>query len=214
MNFQAKSTIIKVDEFEIFVIKKRIKYARIKVDKQGFISLNLPLNYPKDLAKKFLNENLEWIRSKANNAKSKILPKNKTMLLGKIYEFKFDDSFKSVKIIGDEIHTPNLEKYLKFKKEFAKNEFNKFIEIYAPIIGKNINKVTIRDMKTRWGSCNSTKGYINLAINLVEKSPDLIEYVILHELTHLLYPHHQKSFYNYIENLMPDFKAREKKLKN
>ena len=67
-------------------------------------------------------------------------------------------------------------------------------------------------MTTRWGSCNSRKGYINLSLNLIEKAPDLVEYVVLHELAHLIYPHHQKSFYDFIAKLMPDFKAREKQL--
>lgn len=208
------STLIKFNEFDILVTKKRVKHARLKVDRECKITLSLPLRYPKFMAMLFLEDNLEWLRNKVTKNKALMLPKNKTMLLGKIYEFKFDESFKSVKILGSEIYAPNLDKYLKFKKEFAKNEFNKFIEIYAPIIGKKVNKVTVRDMKTRWGSCNSTKGYINLALNLIEKSPDLIEYVVLHELTHLLYPHHKKSFYDYIESLMPDFRMREKRLRS
>ena len=106
-----------------------------------------------------------------------------------------------------------LKKFIKFKRSFAKNEYIKFINLYLPTIKKPINKLTIRDMKTRWGSCNFKKGYINLALNLVEKSPELIEYVVLHELTHLIFPHHQKSFYDYIANLMPDFRDREKRLK-
>ena len=87
-----------------------------------------------------------------------------------------------------------------------------FIAKFAPAINRKINRVVVRKMTTRWGSCNSRKGYINLSLNLIEKAPELVEYVVLHELAHLIYPHHQKSFYGFIAALMPDFRSREKRL--
>lgn len=207
------SKFIKFDEFDIKVTKKRVKYARLRVDRNGDIYLTLPILFPKFMVLEFLNKNKAWIENRVNFIKSKSLPENKTMLLGQIYSLKFDESFKKTEILCDEIRALNLNEFIKFKKDFAKNEYMKFINLYLPIINKPINKLTIRDMKTRWGSCNFKKGYINLALNLVEKSPELIEYVVLHELTHLIFPHHQKSFYDYIANLMPDFRDREKRLK-
>ncbi|MCZ6174389.1 M48 family metallopeptidase [Campylobacter ureolyticus] len=207
------SKFIKFDKFDIKATKKRVKYARLRVDRNGDIYLTLPILFPKFMVLEFLNKNKAWIENRVNFIKSKSLPENKTMLLGQIYSLKFDESFKKTEILCDEIRALNLNEFIKFKKDFAKNEYMKFINLYLPIINKPINKLTIRDMKTRWGSCNFKKGYINLALNLVEKSPELIEYVVLHELTHLIFPHHQKSFYDYIANLMPDFRDREKRLK-
>lgn len=207
------SKFIKFDKFDIKATKKRVKYARLRVDRNGDIYLTLPILFPKFMVLEFLNKNKAWIENRVNFIKSKSLPENKTMLLGQIYSLKFDESFKKTEILCDEIRALNLNEFIKFKKDFAKNEYMKFINLYLPIINKPINKLTIRDMKTRWGSCNFKKGYINLALNLVEKSPELIEYVVLHELTHLIFPHHQKSFYDYIASLMPDFRDREKRLK-
>ena len=207
------NTLIKFDEFEITVTKKRVKYARLKVSKDAKIALSLPINYSDSLMFKFLQTHKEWLKQTVEKRKASMLPKNKTMLLGQIYTLKLDESLKEVQILESEILTPNLTEFTKFKKDFARNEFVKFIEIYQPIVDKKINKIVVRDMKTRWGSCNSKKGYINLALNLVEKNPKLIEYVVFHELTHLLYPHHQKSFYKFIESLMPDYKLREKMLR-
>ncbi|AKT90981.1 putative protein (DUF45 domain) [Campylobacter ureolyticus RIGS 9880] len=206
------SKFIKFDKFDIKATKKRVKYARLRVDRNGDIYLTLPILFPKFMVLEFLNKNKAWIENRVNFIKSKSLPENKTMLLGQIYSLKFDESFKKTEILCDEIRALNLNEFIKFKKDFAKNEYMKFINLYLPIINKPINKLTIRDMKTRWGSCNFKKGYINLALNLVEKSPELIEYVVLHELTHLIFPHHQKSFYDYIASLMPDFRDREKRL--
>ncbi len=67
-------------------------------------------------------------------------------------------------------------------------------------------------MKSRWGSCNHTKGYINLNLKLIEKPTICIEYVVFHELAHLIYPNHSQKFYNYLTLYMPDWKVRKLKL--
>ncbi|PSM51750.1 peptidase, M48 family (DUF45 domain) [Campylobacter blaseri] len=205
--------ILKFEDYEINIKYKKMKYARLKVDKESNIYLSLPLRFPDYQALNFIKKNETWIQKTITKNKNRALPKDKTYLKGVIYTLKFDENFKRVEVANDTILAPNLEIFMKFKKEFAKKEFMKFIEIYKPLVKKDVNRVVVRDMKTRWGSCNSKKGYINLALKLIEKSPDIIEYVVLHELTHLIYPHHQKSFYDFIKKIMPDYKDREKKLK-
>ena len=111
-----------------------------------------------------------------------------------------------------EIYAPSLAALEDYKKAFARRIYGHFIAKFAPAVNRKISRVVVRKMTTRWGSCNSRKGYINLSLNLIEKAPELIEYVVLHELTHLIYPHHQKSFYGFIAGLMPDFRSREKRL--
>ena len=81
---------------------------------------------------------------------------------------------------------------------------------YNKITQKDSINVRIRKMKTRWGSCNKTKKYINLNLNLIKKPKICIEYVVFHELAHLIYPNHSKDFYNYLSLYMSDWKEREK----
>lgn len=145
-------------------------------------------------------------------------------LYGANFEGKFDTSeftqhldelkFKSSdeRKFDGEIYAPSLAALENYKKAFARRIYGHFIAKFAPTVNRKINRVVIRKMTTRWGSCNSRKGYINLSLNLIEKAPELVEYVVLHELTHLIYPHHQKSFYDFIAKLMPDFKTREQRL--
>ena len=123
-------------------------------------------------------------------------------------KFKISDERK----FDGEIYAPNLAALENYKKTFARRVYEHFIAKFAPAVNRKINRVVVRKMTTRWGSCNSHKGYINLSLNLIEKAPELVEYVVLHELTHLIYPHHQKSFYDFIAKLMPDFKTREQRL--
>ena len=123
-------------------------------------------------------------------------------------KFKSSDERK----FDGEIYAQNLAALENYKKAFARHIYGHFIAKFAPAVNRKINRVVVRKMTTRWGSCNSRKGYINLSLNLIEKAPELVEYVVLHELAHLIYPHHQKSFYGFIEGLMPDFKTREQRL--
>ena len=96
--------------------------------------------------------------------------------------------------------------------ENAKKLFPKFMEKWLEILDEHVEKVAIKPMKTRWGSCNYVKKYVNLNTELIKRTPFEIEYVVLHELTHLKYPNHGKSFYNYIERYMPNYKIAEKML--
>ena len=138
---------------------------------------------------------------------------------GKFDASKFDPhldepKFKSLdeRKFDGEIYAPNLAALENYKKTFARRIYEHFIAKFAPAVNRKINRIVVRKMTTRWGSCNSRKGYINLSLNLIEKAPELVEYVVLHELAHLIYPHHQKSFYGFITGLMPDFKMLEQRL--
>ena len=145
-----------------------------------------------------------------------------------LYGAKFDGEFSAIKFnaqpneakfasadgskFDGEIYAASLAALENYKKAFARRIYGHFIAKFAPAVNRKINRVVVRKMTTRWGSCNSRKGYINLSLNLIEKAPELVEYVVLHELTHLIYPNHQKSFYGFIAALMPDFRSREKRL--
>ncbi len=145
-----------------------------------------------------------------------------------LYGAKFDGEFSAIKFNAQpneakfasadgrkfrrQIYAASLAALENYKKAFARRIYGHFIAKFAPAVNRKINRVVVRKMTTRWGSCNSRKGYINLSLNLIEKAPELVEYVVLHELTHLIYSHHQKSFYGFIAALMPDFRSREKRL--
>lgn len=73
--------------------------------------------------------------------------------------------------------------------------------------------VSIRRMRTRWGSCSVHGGSIRLNAYLCFAEKDCVDYVVLHELTHFIYPDHSKSFYAFIERFMPDWKQRRERLK-
>ena len=97
-----------------------------------------------------------------------------------------------------------------FKKAFALELYLRYIEKFSPRIGRKIARVRVRKMQTRWGSCNHAKGYLNFSLSLIERDRRFVEYVVLHELAHLIHANHGADFYALIAKIMPDFKARIK----
>lgn len=79
--------------------------------------------------------------------------------------------------------------------------------------GFQYNRVSLRNQKTRWGSC-SPNNNISLNINLVSLPQDLMDYVLLHELTHTKIKNHSKDFWHHLEKHIPGPKQQNKKLRN
>lgn len=97
-----------------------------------------------------------------------------------------------------------------FKKAFALELYLRYIEKFSPRIDRKIVRVRVRKMQTRWGSCNHAKGYLNFSLSLIERDPRFVEYVVLHELAHLIHANHGADFYALIAQIIPDFRARIK----
>lgn len=110
----------------------------------------------------------------------------------------------------DAIFCESEGEFAAFKKAFALELYLRYIEKFSPRIGRGIARVRVRKMQTRWGSCNHAKGYLNFSLSLIERDPRFVEYVVLHELAHLVHANHGADFYALIAQIMPDFRARIK----
>lgn len=86
------------------------------------------------------------------------------------------------------------------------------VKHYAPIIGVNYNQIAIRTQRTRWGSCSS-KGNLNFNCLLGLTPPEVLDYVVVHELCHLIELNHSKQFWDAVERTMPDYNIHRKWLK-
>lgn len=89
----------------------------------------------------------------------------------------------------------------------------KRVEYYAGIIGVTYGRITIRNQKTRWGSCSS-KGNLNFNCLLMLMPPEIIDYVVVHELCHRKEMNHSKTFWDEVAKVIPDCKEKEKWLKD
>ena len=101
-------------------------------------------------------------------------------------------------------------------KKYTDEEFINIIKVsvdkYSSLMNLFPNKVKIKDMKYAWGSCTSNKN-ISFNSELIYFEKEIIEYVIVHELSHLKYMNHQKEFWNLVERYIPNHKYLRKELK-
>lgn len=215
-------------EKKLNIVYKRIKNINIRIKSFHEIYVSVPIGTPKSYVDKVLAKRAAWIEAKLsgfskfeNIQKPKYKSGESILYLGKNYTLKVFKSTQNRVIL----HDKTIELFVKvdefakkeelicsWYKEEAKKVFHEAIEKFHPLIQKDINRVSIKKMKTRWGSCNHTKGYINLNLHLIKTPLTCIEYVVFHELAHLIHPNHSKKFYRFLEKHMEDFKGREKRL--
>jgi hypothetical protein len=82
------------------------------------------------------------------------------------------------------------------------------LALWEPRLGVSVERFYVRRMKSRWGSCNPRARTIRLNTELATKPPALLEYIVMHELVHLLEPTHNARFYSLMDRYMPDWKAQ------
>ena len=218
------------------VHRKKIKNINLRIKPNMEVYISVPMNLHRDYIENFIHSKESWIKSvlkKVEDVKEK--QKGFEYKTGEIHKFLGKEynltvktgNFNSVNLVNNEkkpniILTVNeniLENIDEKKKimekwyfENAKKLFPQFMEKWLKILDEHVEKVSIKPMKTRWGSCNYVKKYITLNTELIKRTPFEIEYVVLHELTHLKYPNHGKGFYNYVERYIPNYKIAEKML--
>ncbi|KAA6234061.1 M48 family metallopeptidase [Campylobacter sp. LR291e] len=193
-------------EGRVFYYKiKPIKYLHLKFN-EGFFYLSIPKKTSQKLVYNFLDKNKTWLENVEKNYKKD----ENFYFLNKCYELNFNPSFKKTFFNKTCINSPSKRHLNAFLKMNARLIFSFYLKKYARLTNLNYTHLSIKTMKTRWGSCNHKKGYINLNIKLMQKSLKCIEYVILHELTHIKFPNHSKEFYAFIENFMPEYRQIEK----
>ena len=86
------------------------------------------------------------------------------------------------------------------------------LEYYAPRLGVTFNRVAIRDQKSRWGSC-SAKQNLNFNWKLIMAPPEVLDYVVIHELCHLIEFNHSPRFWRLVEGQMPEYECWKRWLK-
>ena len=101
-----------------------------------------------------------------------------------------------------------MKKWLKRMQTEVFSEICKEIYPLFQPYGVKYPLIKIRDMKSRWGSCQPQKKIITLNGKMIAAQREAIEYVILHEFAHFIHPNHSKDFYGLVEKLMPDWKER------
>ena len=172
---------------------------------------HIPLYYIEQLVSK----RSSWIRKKINYIQSrpKVAPKEFVegegfLYLGKTYGLKFVDSDEIC--LGENLCIPRkmLPKASVYLKEWyrtqAAQKIQERTEWHAKKMGVDYKSINIRDAKSRWGSCNS-KGALSFNWRLIMVPLEVFDYVVVHELTHLLELNHSDNFWTKVRILEPNY---------
>lgn len=202
-------------EYDVIIERKNNKntYIRVKEDLRIYVTTNYFVT--KNQIKKILDENYKYIKKMLMRQKNEIEKQSLFFYLGNSYDIIIIPTLKKIEIDDNKIYTKDkkmLDKWLKeetlriFDDRFI-YIFNKFEEnIKSPII-------KIRNMKTRWGVYNRKNHTITLNSRLIEYDIEKIDYVIVHELSHIIHFDHSKNFWNLVSKYCKDYKRIRKELK-
>ena len=173
---------------EITLIRSRRKSIAIEVKPDLTVIVRAPLRMPKREIERFVKEKEDWIYQAIDKIR-----------------------LKKARCEADPVE-PLTDADIKKLASQAKEYLPKRVAYYAARMGLSYGRITIRNQKTRWGSCSS-KGNLNFNCLLMLTPPEVIDYVIVHELCHLIEMNHSPAFWHEVEKVLPDYRDRVKWLK-
>ncbi len=166
-----------------------------------------------------LEQREQWIRKSIEKVYAN-LPQNinledELLLFGELYSIDHHEALKlrtSLERLRVNDAKNVLKCYDRFYKNYAQEYLSQRLKHHASLMKLNYTEIKFRKMKSRWGSCNS-QGVITLNTQLMKIKQELIEYVIVHELAHLVHMNHSKKFHDLVKRYLPNAKQLRSELK-
>ena len=206
--------------------RKGTRNLRISLKSEGKVHVSVPRGIPEQAAKMFVRSKAEWINKHIKEPS--LIFDNSHIGKSHILRVKPSDADRhSTKVTDTEIivRLPhNIDIKTSTGQKIIKKACDKALLIQAKRLlpqrlehlssetGLDYRSCTIKKLKSRWGACDSFKN-ISLNSYLVQLDWELIDYVIYHELAHTVHAHHQKSFWDLVNEICPDYKRLRKSLK-
>ena len=178
-----KEEIVKIAGLSILLVRSSRKTLAVQIRADGTVIARAPLRMPKDRILCFLSEKASWIR----------------MQQGKMQEREKMRQQACIHLDAAQ------EKEL---RERAKSVLAQRTAYFARQIGVTYGRITVRDQKTRWGSCSQT-GNLNFNFRLILAPSEVLDYVVVHELCHRRQMNHSAQFWQEVAQVLPDYRKRK-----
>ena len=197
----------------------------LTITKDGSLVVRAPVRMNMNDILRYIQEKENWINTKQEEIQKRlcinkdVLTYEKFLFLGKKYMLKKITGIKKIELSEDALLVPNLENYdlfPKIKKWYIKQAdkiLKERLEYFADIMQIDYSSVSLCNSKTRWGSCDNYRN-IKLNFRLIMLPHKAIDFVLIHELTHIIEFNHSKEFYKIIQTIMPTYKLQQKVLKD
>lgn len=212
-----------INDIEVEIHKKNIKNINLMIlPPNGKVRISAPIRTKDEAIKKIVISKLDWIQKQI--AKFEAQPEEKKIeyisgedhyVWGKQYQMIIKHAQRnSIEIIGNKLilyvkeasTTQQRQKIMiEWYREQLKDRLPQLFEKWEKIIGVKAESVRVKDMLTRWGSCNTRDKRIWINLQLAKKPIECLEYVVVHELVHLLEKSHNMVFKGYMDEFLPDW---------
>ncbi|MBC7963306.1 MAG: M48 family metallopeptidase [Steroidobacteraceae bacterium] len=225
------STQIKLGEITVNVVQKDIKNLHPSVyPPTGKVRISAPLQMDLDTIRVFAITKLGWIKKQQQKLREQVretpreyLDRESHYLWGKRYLFKVEEkdsaayvSLKHNKMVlhirPDTSDERKQDLLAEWYREKLKEVVPALIAKWEPLMGVRVEKTFFQRMKTKWGSCNNRSRNIRLNTELAKKPLECLEYVVVHELVHLLEPSHNSRFIALMDQFMPSWRNHREEL--
>ena len=224
---------IEIDGITIEILRKPIKNMHLRIyPPDGQVRVSAPLRLNLQRIYQQLEAKREWIHRQRARLLTQAPTAVPTMqagehhyFLGQMYRLTVVESTKSPQLtLTDNVlllsAKPQISTMAKLAclKQWYQVQMHALIpaliEKWQPVIGVTVNSWGTKTMKTRWGSCNTRTRHICLNLVLIKKPLICLEYVMVHEMVHLLEASHNARFYRFMDHFMPQWRCYQQLLKN
>ncbi|MFU0783633.1 MAG: YgjP-like domain-containing protein [Thermoanaerobacterium thermosaccharolyticum] len=219
-------TNINIGDINITVIKKNIKNLHLSVHPpDGRVRISAPQSMNDEAIRIFAISKLSWIKKQRSKFKEQDRQSEREFVSGESHYYQGNRYLLNViptnksqrvemrnqKFIDLYVHEGSTkeqrEKILvEWYRKQLKSQIPELIEKWEKVIGVKVNSWGVKLMKTRWGTCNPEAKRIWINLELAKKSPRCLEYVVVHEMVHLLERHHNKVFTAYMDQFLPNWR--------
>lgn len=175
-----RRSLITVSDLTVEIMRKPIKRVYLRVyPPDGRVCVSVPQSVSHEAVRRIIADKLEWIRRQQSRVHASPPEAALTVTDGEIHRYR--------------------EQLRQLIPPLARK--------WEQVLGVQVAEWRIRRMKTRWGSCNVKTRRVWLNLELARRSPACLEYVIVHELTHLLEPQHNARFYALLDAHLPQWRT-------
>lgn len=212
-----------MQDIEYDVVRSNRKSIALVIDHEANLVVRAPKTVTDDVIAAFVRKKRRWINEKqkkvdtfAEKHPPVVVETGESILFqGNSYAL-FKEDREGVLIEGNEIHIPedyDQEKLIAWLKDESKKIITERVNFYANTMGVTPGQIKLSEARARWGSC-SAKNNLNFAWRLVMCPLSAIDYVVVHELSHITYKNHSAAFWARVKTVLPNYENDQEWLKD
>lgn len=225
------SEVIEIGDISIAVTRKNIKNVHLSVHPpDGQVTMSAPMRTRLEVARAYAISKIGWIRAQqaqlrnqARETPRQFIERESHYLWGRRHLMTvveedakpcvtLDHKRITLRVRPGSDHTMRANVIHEWHKSLLHEFVPPVIAKWEPKLGVNVVAYFLQRMKTKWGSCNHEAGHIRLNTELVRKPKDLVEYVVVHEMIHLIEPTHSGHFISLIHQHYPNWREARAEL--